>query len=312
MRRPLATDYVAAPDALHARPTAAASDQAAQGNMSPIAELARLDLREQAAASEGGTGEAPPTPRKVVSRRALEYLRLAQQAIDHTRRVIEFQGNQLDAIRSSDGNAYYRTDVIRTRAWWKLTPEAQAIADADPEAAVAAKAEYLSGGNCFEYAAVAYTYLNSVAKGVAVQRAMYADVDHVFVVLGDICDPQEFPDNELVVADAWPYSPQACLWEDHFVYNPDRAGLEIKAARWGDHLGDGLANKALILAGLSLTPVGLEQATSSLTPELLADMEADQQGWGLWHQEDAAAETEFDYQNWEVDRLPMRPSKVSR
>ena len=44
----------------------------------------------------------------------------------------------------------------------------------------------------------------------------------------------------------------------------------------------------------------------------LADMEADQQGWGLWHQEDAAAETEFDYQNSEVDRLPMRPPKVSR
>jgi hypothetical protein len=115
-------------------------------------------------------------------------------------------------------------------------------------------------------------------------------VDHAFVIIGDI--PKE-TDADLVVSDPWPTNPTATTWEDHFAYEADRAKINVRA----NAVADGKNVKAVILAGLTLSPEGKKLASMKLS-----DAETDkgiEQGvadeW-VWDESGAAAEgKDYDY-----------------
>lgn len=248
---------------------------------SVLVELARRDL-------EDGGG-----PTKHVSPRAYALLTLAQRAIDHTKAIIQNQGNQLPAIERTKGNSFNRLRVVRNDDYWTFTTdEAADVAARDPLAYIAAKVDIARGGNCGEHAVVAFNFLRSIAKGVKLQRCSYEGLDHAFVILGDLTQPDEFPDNELVVADPWPISPEACLWEDHFANGGDRSQINVSNAR----VGDGLDNKESIKAGLKLTSEGTLQLLKTPSTQQQQEMLADPGKWHLWNHEDASADTEYDYE----------------
>lgn len=189
-------------------------------------------------------------PKKQVSAKAYTRLGLAADAIAETKKAIPKQGNQIEALKSSNMNSRYRLQVMRDDSCWEFTNDtSRKLANQHFEAYEAAKADLAHGGNCGENAWVAYHYLRLHAKGEHIQMAAAAGLDHAFVLMGDL---KKDTDAEIAVSDPWPNKPTACLWEDHFAYVPDRANIEDNASM----VADGQSFKAAIAAGLKLSAHG--------------------------------------------------------
>src|SRR5205085_7518581 len=137
------------------------------------------------------------------------------------------------AMRDEGGKAFEYTNETSFR-----------LAQENPEADIAARADVAHGGNCGEHGFLAYHYLRQHAKGEKIAVSSSGELDHQFAVIGD--QKKEKP-NELVVADPWVNKPTACLWEDHFAYGPD---LNID---YGGGAADGKSFKNAIAAGLKIT-----------------------------------------------------------
>lgn len=191
--------------------------------------------------------------KKEVSAKGRERLELAQDAIDHTRQVLEFgAGNQLDALNTTGANSYFRMRVVRGNGYWEIAPAVQELAKNNRDALEAAKTEMVQGGNCREYSRVALNYLRVNAKGETLNLAQCDTPDHVFVVIGK---RRTDPEANLATADPWPTRPTACLFEDHFMYPHHKKFNWIHAS-----VADGQNVKDVILAGLKLTKEGEETA----------------------------------------------------
>ena len=196
--------------------------------------------------------------KKKVGEKAFGRLAQARDAISAVKKVLNFgAGNQQEALQMSKMNSYFRLNVMRDDECWEIAPEVQAVADANFEALLAAKADLAHGGNCGEHAWIAYHHLRAHASGEHIQVTAKAGLDHNFVLIGAMSEP----DNEIACADAWVTQPTACLWEDHFAYTPDRKKVED----YGSMVADGKNLKATIAAGLKLSAKGKKYVQMALS-----------------------------------------------
>lgn len=197
-----------------------------------------------------GKEKDPTLKDKKVSGKAAGRLSKAQAGIDATKKVLSYgAGNQAEAMEMSKLNSTYRLLVMRTDDFWEMTPEAQELANENPEAAIAAKADLAHGGNCGEHAWVAFQYLRLHAKGEPIAVSAKEGLDHAFVLMGDL---QKDGDADIVTSDPWPTRARACLWEDHFAYTADRSKIDVSY----DMIADGKSYKEAIKAGLRLNASG--------------------------------------------------------
>src|SRR5581483_3061331 len=73
---------------------------------------------------------------------------------------------------------------------------------------------YYGAGNCGEHSSLTYAYLVTFGyPGITIHRCSSTIMDHAFTVI-TWGNP-----NLSVLCDAWPSTPQACLWV-HFFANP--------------------------------------------------------------------------------------------
>jgi|GEM_PF-5455880 len=198
---------------------------------------------------------------KPVSAQVMKRLEYAQQAIKYTTEIFKYgAGNQEIHLRETKWNAWNRRSVVRTDKYWKLTEEAEKLAAIYPWALTAAKAERVKGGNCAEYAKVAFGYLRFYAKGEQIRTASKENFDHQFVIIGDFNKDDE---EELVVADAWPTKPTAVRWVDSIGYEQKDFVTIYDTAKGGEKEDV----VPLIRDGLTLTNEGQELVEKELTKE---------------------------------------------
>jgi hypothetical protein len=199
---------------------------------------------------ESVLGDKENLPQKKVSGKAAGRLTKARDAIAQTKKAITFgAGNQAEAMKMSRLNSTYRLLVMRTDEFWEMSPEAAELANENPEAAIAAKADLAHGGNCGEHAWVAIDYLRLHCKGEQLAVSAKEGLDHAFVLMGDL---KHDSDADIVVSDPWPTRARACLWEDHFAFTADRDKIDVQY----DLVGDGTSAKAAIAKGLRLSAAG--------------------------------------------------------
>lgn len=228
-------------------------------------------------------------PEKTVSAKAMTRLQHSADAIAATKRAIEFQGNQIPALRATNLNSQYRLLVMRdafAQPCWEYTPEAEALAAKHKEADVAAKADLAHGGNCGEHAWLAFHYLREKASGEPINRCAKRGLDHAFVIVGDTKNDK---DADLAVSDPWPNNPTACLWEDHFAHC-SREEIQTSATM----TADGNSYKAAIAAGLKLTAFGKKMAETKESDEKTREEIRDAKANHYWNHDDAASE-KFEY-----------------
>lgn len=255
-------------------------------------------LLDQAAGPGVGASPAPAVqlrelPQKEVPGHVHKRVALSADAIRHTEGVMsEGRGNQYEDLKKSNFNSYFRMAAMRDPECWYIAPHVMHLARAFPDALTAAKAGLAKSGNCGEYAAVAMDWLRVNAPGEHLHYSVKEGLDHAFVILGDI---ENDADNELVVADAWPTAPIACLWEDFFAYTPDRSQLQARRSLFGD--GEDVA--AIIATGLRLTPKGHAWINHSFDDERTAEeIDKGRNGENNWiwnHSNTARRGREFDY-----------------
>lgn len=227
-------------------------------------------------------------PTKVVSEKAMNRLKAAREAIDYAKEKFPYgAGNQSEALDSSSFNSYFRMKTARNNSAFAISPEVEKIAQENPAAFLAAKAELTKGGNCGEHARVVYDYLRRKYPDEHIQIAQKEGLDHAFVIIGD---PAE-KDNELVVADAWPTNPTPVLWEDHFAYTSDKKKLLNHASSKGDSRN---YKQEMLDAGLSLNDTGRKLIEESLTKEETEKKIESGSGDWIWEHSDTA-ETRYDY-----------------
>jgi hypothetical protein len=240
----------------------------------------------------------PDGPEKKVSARAMSRLNVARDAIAATKRVMNFgAGNQMEALKDSRMNSYFRLRVMRDPSCWEMAPDVVPIARQNPEALFAAKADLAHGGNCGEHAWVALHYLREHAAGEHLAVSAKEGLDHAFVLIGDM---KKDTDAEIAVSDPWPTRATACLWEDHFAHTADRSQIESIRAL----VADGKNQKAAIAAGLRLSDKGkkyVEKAlTEGQTQKAIKDEKVGAEGGEMagglhvWTHPDAAAD-KFEY-----------------
>ena len=229
-------------------------------------------------------------PEKKVSGKAHARLQAAAGGIAATKKVIPHQGNQVPALKATNMNSRWRLQVMRDHRCWEFTTnESRQLAQENPEAAVAAKAELANGGNCGEHAWVAYHYLRLHAMGEPIQYSAKSGLDHAFVIIGDLATEK---DSEMAVSDPWPNNPTACLWEDHFAYTSDRTKIE----NYQSQVADGKSFKAAIGAGLKLSSYGeqmVQRAESDETTKKQTDEWKENHYW--WHDDAAAQGSKYHY-----------------
>lgn len=221
--------------------------------------------------SQIGNSMAPPTLQlagddgaKTVSGTAMTRLNHAEEAIKYTKGILKFgAGNQLEALKSSKFNSNFRMGVARKEKYWDLTPEARKLADADPAAYKAARAEIAQGGNCGEHANLAYQYLRHKAVGQEIARGSVSGFDHAFTFVGPAGGAKDM--SETAVSDPWPTAPKAVLWDDHFAKSAMGKPADLKVK--GSMVADGGSPKDLIKAGLSLNAAGLKRINLKLTQQ---------------------------------------------
>lgn len=233
----------------------------------------------------------PGKPTRTISATAMARIEQATRAIEHTKSVFLYgAGNQAEALRASNFNSYFRMQVMRGEQYWQLTDEVKPIADANPDALTAAKADLVHGGNCGEHAEVAFDYLRVNAVGETINRSDVEGLDHAFVLIGDLTSET---DADIVVADPWPTRATATTWDDHFAYTPDRTKLNVREQM----VADGANIKAVIAAGLTLTDEGRQLAETTLSDEETeAEIARGQSNGWVWDHPNTAAEgRDFDY-----------------
>ncbi|MBP8809706.1 MAG: hypothetical protein KBG48_11955 [Kofleriaceae bacterium] len=217
-------------------------------------------------------------PKKEVTATAAARLAQARNAITATKAVMNFgAGNQVEALKKTNLNSMARLQVMREDSYWEIAPEVRAIAGANPEALIAAKADLAHGGNCGEHAWVAYHYLRQNAAGQHIQVSAKDGLDHAFVLIGDV--QGEDKDNEIAVADPWPTRARACLWEDHFAFTPDRTKIEDYASM----VADGESKKAAIAAGLRLSAEGQAYVNAKASQEETDEVVGKSKEYHLWN-----------------------------
>ncbi len=216
-----------------------------------------------------GEKKDPKLKDRAVSGKAAGRLAKAKAGIDATKRVLKYgAGNQAEAMEMSRLNSTYRLLVMRTDAFWEMSPDAQQIAAENPEAEIAAKADLARGGNCGEHAWCALQYLRLHASGEPLAVSAKQGLDHAFVLMGDL---ENDADSEIAVADPWPTRARACLWDDHFAYTADRSKIDVQY----DLVGDGKSYKEAVKAGLRLSAEGKqfvkEKQSEKQTEDALRD-----------------------------------------
>lgn len=252
-----------------------------------------VDLLDQMAGGGSGGADSASVQRqtakpaadgkKKASGAAIGRLKRADEAIKYAKQIFAFgAGNQRSAIRATRGNSYARMSVTRTEKYWKMAPLTKVLANLFPDAAKAAKAEIAQGGNCGEHARVAFEYLRTQAVGETINRCGKDGLDHAFVIMGDVASES---DADLVVCDPWPTQAKACTWADHFAYTADKSKLEIHA----QVTGDGTNVKAVIAAGLKLTPEGQTALNARLSSDQETEDFIDSKKKWMWEHADAHA-----------------------
>lgn len=258
-------------------------------NPAALSNSARAALAMQARAA-GQEPEGPQKERKQVSGAAMSRLGLAQEAIDHAKEVFEFgAGNQATAIVASNSNSYYRMKAVRNSRFWEMTDKVKQIASQNPDALKAAKCEIAQGGNCGEHSSVAFDYLRVAAAGKTISRSTISGFDHAFVIMGDQTTET---DSELVVSDAWPTAPTACLWEDFFAH-VERDRIE----NYQTITADGQNVSEVIKAGLKMTQAGLDFCQKTDSDE--KSQERSEESW-VWSNV-TTVEPENDYEYYTED-----------
>jgi len=254
-------------------------------------------------------------PDKPVSQKAMARLNAAEDAIKYAKGILDKgAGNQITALRDTNFNSFFRTQVVRQNNNFDIPPKVAAIALLNPTAAAAfeaAKAELAQGGNCGEHARIVYDFLRfHLPPDEHIQIAQKEGFDHAFVIIGDPADPNE-ADNELVVADAWPTGPRdppttpetpptnptPVLWEDHFAYTNDRSKILNHASSKGDHRD---YKREMINKGLSLNAEGQSASMQSMTPDqtdatIQAELQRTGHGWMWNHRNTAKKDREYKY-----------------
>lgn len=213
------------------------------------------------ASSSGSAVQLDEKEQKEVSPKAMARISQAQDAIKHTKTVLEHgAGNQVDALQDTNFNSFWRLLVMRHSACWRFTSEeAVDYASRYPEALTAAKADLAQGGNCGEHAAVAFDYLRANGGGETLNRVGHS-MDHAFVLIGDL---DKEGGDEIVACDPWPTKPTACLFEDHFCYTTDPEKLTVSNTLDAN----GAEVKAIIASGLELSDMGQELVEYANTQE---------------------------------------------
>ncbi|MGY2180999.1 hypothetical protein [Pseudomonas agarici] len=148
----------------------------------------------------------------VVKPRTLENLHLADKVQRHTQRLLPHgAGNQWLSVLSSQGESYSRGHLTR-----ELKPEfRKQNPQIDRTYNSARAAATLQGGNCQEFADIAYTLLAARGANTPVFHVSYRN-DHILVMLGD---PRESSENVALV-DAWPSIPVATTLSNSLI-NPN-------------------------------------------------------------------------------------------
>jgi len=259
----------------------------------------RVGYDEQAAALSPRTAQAGPAgqrlglPKKSVSAVASARLAQARAAIAHVKAVMSAgAGNQIEALLATNMNALARVKVMRDESCWEfVSAGASQLAQQHPVALQAAKADLAHGGNSGEHAAVAFDYLQAYAKGEKLALVATKDLDHAFVMIGDLASDQ---DADLVVADAWPTAATATLWEDHFAWHADRSQVVAHESR----VADGRSARAAIAAGLRLSAKGKALLEAKETAQVTATQTAPDAAeknrfWS--HADSAAVHRKFQY-----------------
>jgi hypothetical protein len=228
--------------------------------------------------------------KKKISSSAMKRVKLAEEAIDHTKNVFKYgAGNQAEALKKTKFNSYYRLKVMRDSSYWNIDKTVKPLATSNPDALTAAKADIARGGNCGEHASVAFNYLRVNAVGEKINKAKVKGLDHAFVLMGDT-DTEK--DDEIGVSDPWPTQATATIWEDHFAYNPDRSKLNIR----NSVTGDGKNVKSVIAAGLSLSDSGKKSLKKDLNKKETKKIIKDDLGDWIWSHENSAAKGKnYDY-----------------
>jgi hypothetical protein len=250
--------------------------------------------REVGAGTEGATKPSVQLrrlPEKQVSATAMSRLAHSRKAIDHTVGIMSAgRGNQYVDLQSSNFNSYFRMAAMRDPACWELDPALVPLARQYPDALTTAKAGLAKAGNCGEYAAVAMDFLRVNAGGEELHYSTKEGLDHAFVLMGDLKGDS---DSDIVVADAWPTAPTACLWEDFFAYTPDRGQINPRRSLTGG--GDDYAS--VIAAGLKLSAKGKayveHKYTDEETAKALKEGTEGEKNW-IWRHENTA-DVEYDY-----------------
>jgi len=228
---------------------------------------------------DGKKDKAEKLPSKTVTAKAMQRLGIAKEAIAVTKKVLNFgAGNQVEAIKATKMNSKFRMDAMREPSYWELAPELIAMAQANPEALVAAKAELVHGGNCGEHGWIAFDYVRQHATGDFIERVT-SDIDHGFALIGDRAKE---PHADVAVADPWPTRATACLWEDHFCYT---TGITSRKAMEAD----GKSLKGAIGAGLKLSAIGKAEAEKSASEPETKDAVEHWRDNHFWNQADSAA-----------------------
>ncbi|MEO8701054.1 MAG: hypothetical protein ABI867_13480 [Kofleriaceae bacterium] len=217
----------------------------------------------------------------------MSRLQVAADAIAATKKAIQHQGNQVPSLKATNMNSQWRLEVMRDDSCWEFTTaESAELANENPEAMIAAKADLAHGGNCGEHAWVAYHYLRLKAKGEHIQVSQQKDFDHAFVLIGDL---QKDTDADIAVSDPWPNKPTACLWEDHFAYCERKNILDHQSS-----VADGKSFKAAIAAGLRLSARGEQMAKQKASDAETKKQTDDWKANHFWLQDDTAT-TKYDY-----------------
>ncbi|MFK7927673.1 MAG: hypothetical protein AB8H79_05775 [Myxococcota bacterium] len=230
-------------------------------------------------------------PEKEVTAQAMTRLTYARAGIDHTKGVLPHgAGNQLEALRDTNFNSYFRMAAMRDMECWELDSSVADLADKNPEALTAAMAELAQGGNCGEHATIAYDFLRMQMGEDTVNMCDKSGLDHAFLILGNVSSDS---DSDLAVCDPWPTSPTSCLWEDHFAYDEDRTKLNVRSSVTGNTEDV----KSAISSGLRLSAKGeqmIQQAFDDkrTEEEIKSGTEGDKP-W-IWEHGNAASET-FQY-----------------
>jgi hypothetical protein len=204
----------------------------------------------------------------------MERLRLAQRAIRQVNNeILKFgAGNQEEDIRRTKGAALHRTKIIEGGKDIDWTVTRDLAADEMMEGAEPARRaillSYYGASVCDDFGYATFNYLRQIADGQVLTRASSPGLSHAYVIIGNLAKDKE---SELVVADPWPTSPQACRWIDFFGYCDDLTQLNIKNQMKAD--GKNVHDKVKDSVDFKKTvPAPDQQTAGTVMPSIIADL----------------------------------------